>query len=69
MKVKQISSVFKLRIGVSITLCAIAGMAITPGTALPYWKIFVLAMAVFFSSAGASAFNHYVERDLDARMP
>lgn len=66
---KQISKVFKLRIAAAITLCAIAGMAITPGAALPYWKIAVLAMAVFLSSSGASAFNQHFERDLDAQMP
>ena len=66
---KQILKVFKLRIAAAITLCAIAGMAITPGAALPGWKIAVLAMAVFLSSAGASAFNQHFERDLDAQMP
>jgi len=66
---KQFSKVFKLRIAAAITLCAIAGMAITPGAALPSWKIAVLAMAVFLSSAGASAFNQHFERDLDAQMP
>jgi len=67
--VKQVSSVFKFRIGFAITMCAIAGMAITPGNALPYWKIAILAAAIFLSSAAAGAFNQYVERDLDALMP
>jgi heme o synthase len=66
---KQISKIFKLRIAAAITICAIAGMAITPGAALPTWKIAVLAIAVFLSSAGASAFNQHFERDLDAQMP
>ncbi len=66
---KQISIVFKFRIAAAITLCTIAGMAITPGAALPTWKVTVLAMAVFLSSAAASAFNQHFERDLDARMP
>ena len=66
---KQNSKVFKLRIAAAITLCAIAGMAITPGVSLPSWKIAVLAVAVFLSSAGASAFNQHFERDLDAQMP
>ena len=65
----KISKVFKLRIAAAITLCAIAGMAITPGATQPSWKIAVLAMAVFLSSAGASAFNQLFERDLDAQMP
>jgi heme o synthase len=66
---KQISKIFKLRIAAAITLCAIAGMAITPGAALSTSKVTVLAMAVFLSSAAASAFNQHFERDLDARMP
>ena len=66
---RQISDVFKLRIGASITLCAVAGMATTPGATLPLWKIAVLVLAVFLSSAGAGAFNQYAERELDARMP
>ena len=66
---RQFSDVFKLRIGVSITMCAVAGMAATPGASLPFWKIAVLVLAVFLSSAAAGAFNQYAERELDARMP
>jgi protoheme IX farnesyltransferase len=65
---KQLSNVFKLRIGAAITLCAIAGMAVTPGAPLPLWKIVVLGLAVFLSAACAGAYNQYAERDLDARM-
>jgi len=68
-KLRLISNLFKLRIGLAITLCAIAGMAVTPGADLPSWKVAVLALAVFLSSASAGAFNQYAERDLDARMP
>jgi len=68
-RLKQISRVFKLRIAAAITLCAIAGMAITPGVSLAPGKIAVLAVAVFLSSAGASAFNQHFERELDAQMP
>ncbi len=64
----QLWSVFKLRIGLAIMLCALAGLAVTPGPALPAWKILVLALAVLLSAASAGAFNQYVERDLDARM-
>ena len=66
---RQVSGVFKPRIGASIALGAVAGMATTPGASLPSWKIAVLVMAVFLSSAGAGAFNQYAERGLDARMP
>ncbi len=66
--VARLNSVFKLRIGVAITLSALAGLAVTPGPALPAWKVAVLGLAVLLSSASAGAFNQYVERDLDARM-
>ena len=69
MTLKLIADIFKLRIGLAITLCAIAGMAVTPGAALPAWKIAVLACVVFLSSGSAGAFNQYAERELDARMP
>jgi protoheme IX farnesyltransferase len=62
------ANVFKLRIGVAIMLCALAGLAITPGQSLPGWKVAVLGLAVLFSSAAAGAFNQYVERDLDIHM-
>ena len=66
---RQFSDVFKLRIGFAIALCALAGMAMTQGASLPSWKIAVLVLAVFLSSAAAGAFNQYAERELDARMP
>jgi len=66
--VRELYSVLKLRIGVAITVCALAGLAVTPGEPLSAWQIVVLALAVLLSSASAGAFNHYVERDLDARM-
>jgi len=62
------ANVFKLRIGLAITLCALAGVAVTPGAAPSAWKVAVLALAVLLSSASAGAFNQFVERDLDARM-
>ncbi len=65
---RMIASVFKLRIGVAITLCALAGIAVTPGVGLQAWQVAALALAVLASSASAGAFNQYVERDLDARM-
>jgi len=61
-------SVFKLRIGFAIMLCALAGIAVAPGAAPDAWRVLVLALAVLMSSAAAGAFNQYVERDLDARM-
>jgi len=65
---KDVLHVFKLRIGVAIMLCALAGIAVAPGAAPEAWQIAVLALAVLLSSASAGALNQYVERDLDARM-
>lgn len=64
----DICSVLKLRIGVAIAASAVAGMAVTSGPELPGWKIAVLAASVLAASGAAGAFNHYAERDLDARM-
>jgi len=49
-------------------LCALAGIAITPGAALSVGQITALALAVLLASAAAGAFNQYAERDLDVRM-
>jgi len=59
---------FKLRIGLVIGLTAIAGLAVTPGQALPAWRVCALALAVTMASAAAGAFNQMAERGLDARM-
>ena len=59
---------FKLRIGLTIGFTALAGVAMTPGTAPAAWRVALLVLAVVVSSAAAGAFNQYVERDLDARM-
>jgi len=66
--IKQYINLFKLRIGVMITLAALGGMAITPGQSLPIWKVLILSLAVLMSSAAAGAFNQYSERDIDAKM-
>lgn len=65
---RQVGSLFKLRIGVAIMFSAMAGLAVTPGAAPPAWQVVVLALAVLLSAASAGAFNQFVERDLDARM-
>ena len=61
-------SVFKLRIGVAIMLCTLAGAAVAPGPGIAPGAMAVLALAVLLSSCAAGAFNQYAERDLDARM-
>lgn len=66
--IRQLASVFKLRIGFAIALSALAGLAVTPGMGPAPWQVAVLALAIVLSSAAAGAFNHYAEADLDARM-
>lgn len=65
---KQYINVFKLRIGVVITLAALGGMAITPGASLSSWQVLILSLAVMIASAAAGAFNQYYECDIDAKM-
>ncbi|MBT6093738.1 MAG: protoheme IX farnesyltransferase [Rhodospirillaceae bacterium] len=61
-------NVFKIRIGLAISITAVAGLAVTQGRVISAAEGFYLALAVLGASAAAGAFNHLVERDLDARM-
>ena len=65
---KQLANIFKLRIGVTIALTAVVGLAITPGPSVPASQIWVLLLTVLLSSASAGGFNQYLERDYDGRM-
>ena len=65
---RLVAGVFKLRIGMLITLTALAGVAIAPSPAPPTWQILVMALAVFVASASAGAFNQFVEADSDRLM-
>jgi heme o synthase len=67
-RVRLFFDLFKLRIGLVIGFTAVAGLAVTPGPALPGWQLLALALAVTMASAAAGAFNQFVERDIDARM-
>ena len=66
--IRQLCGVFKLRIGFAIALSALAGLAVTPGSPVPFWNAAALALAVLLGAASAGAFNQFAERDLDARM-
>lgn len=66
--IRQYINLFKLRIGVVITLAALGGMAITPGQSLTSWQVLALSLTVMMASAAAGAFNQYFERDIDAKM-
>ncbi len=65
---REVLGVFKLRIGVMITLTALVGLAVTPGPSPGLLQWIVLAVSVFVSSASAGAFNQYVEYDTDRLM-
>lgn len=65
---RVVLGVFKLRIGVLITLTAIAGLAIVPSGAITRWQALVLALSVLVASASAGAFNQYYEAASDRLM-
>jgi protoheme IX farnesyltransferase len=66
--VKQLSNLFKLRIGVIMALTAVVALIVTPGQPVQIWEAAVLAITVLIAAGSAGAFNQYYERDLDARM-
>ncbi len=66
--VRNVLGLFKLRIGFVIMITALAGYAVTPGSAASGAQLAVLALAVLVSSASAGAFNQYIEVDLDRLM-
>lgn len=65
---RNLLSLFKLRIGVAIAFAAAAGLAVERGAGLSGARAALLVLAVLVASAAAGAFNQYVEKDLDARM-
>lgn len=65
---RVVLGVFKLRIGVLITLTAIAGLAIVPSGSITRWQALVLALSVLLASASAGAFNQYYEAVSDRLM-
>jgi heme o synthase len=58
----------KLRIDALLLLVAAAGYVATSGAAVDLWRFGLLMTAGLFGAAGASATNHYLDRDLDAVM-
>jgi protoheme IX farnesyltransferase len=63
---RDVVTLLKLRIGALITATAVAA-ALAAGRHDPRTLI-VLAAAALCSSCGASSLNHWLDRDLDARM-
>ena len=66
--VKQLIDLFKVRIGVLMSITAMVALMVTPGRSVSAWETIVLALAVLFAASSAGAFNQYFERDLDSRM-
>ena len=68
--VKKIIELFKVRISLTITLCAVSGVFIMPYSEnLTVSQFLILIICTFLSSASSSAFNQYYEKDLDILMP
>lgn len=63
---RDVLTLLKLRIDALVVFVALAA-AVAAGTRNPAVLV-ALAAACFASSAGASALNHYLERETDARM-
>ena len=51
---KALLNLFKLRIGVAIALTAVAGLMVSPGTAIEPWQAVVLTLAVLAGAAAVS---------------
>ena len=68
-KFKLLVNLFKVRISLTIMLCAISGVFVVPNNNLDILDLFLVSISTFLASAGVSAFNQYFERDLDALMP
>ena len=66
--IKDIVSIFKLRIGAAIMMSAVADAAGTPGPLPAPWRVAALSLAVLLASASAGAFNQWAEVDLDRTM-
>jgi protoheme IX farnesyltransferase len=66
--IKLIYHAAKVRLGFLIMACALAGIAVSPGTELEPWRVLVLGLAVLVASSAAGAFNQLYERDLDGLM-
>ena len=65
---RTVLGLFKLRIGVLITLTALVGYVVTPGHAASAWQVLVLLLATLVSAASAGGFNQYYEHETDRLM-
>jgi protoheme IX farnesyltransferase len=63
---RDVVTLLKLRIGALVVVTAIAGAVAAGGRSVA--SLAVLALGCLAASSGASALNHYLDSDLDARM-
>ena len=67
---RKVIEIFKVRISLTITLCAVSGVFIMPySNSFTFKQFLVLIFCTFLSSASSSAFNQFYEKDLDKLMP
>ena len=67
---RKLIELFKVRISLTITLCAVSGVFIMPyNSSFTLNEFIILLICTFISSASISAFNQYYEKDLDILMP
>src|SRR5881409_2733052 len=58
----------KIRIDALLLLVAAAGYVATSGIAVDLWRFSLLMIAGLLGAGGASATNHYLDRDIDSVM-
>src|SRR2546422_1980060 len=66
--VSDYAQLMKLAIDALLRLGAAAGYIATSGVAVDAWRFSLLMLAGLLGAAGASATNHYLDRDLDSVM-
>ncbi len=67
-RINSYLSLFKIRIGLLITLSAVVGLVATENVAIDFYKLAFLALATMMASTSAGAMNHYFDRDIDCVM-
>ena len=65
--IKTINELGKVRISLPIALSALSGYVLLKGDLDA--QAWLMALGVFFMSCSSSVFNHWQERDIDAKMP
>ncbi|MCB1829391.1 MAG: protoheme IX farnesyltransferase, partial [Gammaproteobacteria bacterium] len=60
--VKLLINLFKLRIGVIMSITALVALVVTPGQPVQPWEALLLTIAVLLAASSAGAFNQYYER-------